>query len=59
VRLPAKLTLGSVMALPSWIAWGGRSALPLEPGTVDALACQQALKGKRQSQPGIRPLTLL
>jgi hypothetical protein len=32
VRLPAKLTLASVMVLPSWDCLAGRSALPLEPG---------------------------
>jgi hypothetical protein len=32
VRLPAKLTLASVMALPSWDCLAGRAALPLEPG---------------------------
>jgi hypothetical protein len=28
----------------------GRSALPLEPGTVDTVACQQATGGERRSQ---------
>ena len=37
VRLPAKLTLAAVMVLPS-CCLAGRSALPLEPGTVDAVA---------------------
>jgi hypothetical protein len=49
VRLPAKLMLGSVMVCPSWCL-AGRSALPLEPGTVDAVACRESARGKRWSQ---------
>jgi hypothetical protein len=38
VRLPAKLTLASVMALPSWIVWPGGLPCPWTRGTVDTVA---------------------
>jgi hypothetical protein len=47
VRLPAKLTLASVMTLPSWIAWPGGLYCPWNRGTVDTVACQQSPRGKR------------
>src|SRR5215218_8079128 len=50
VRLPAKLTLASVMTLPSWIAWPGGLPCPWNRGTVDTVACQQSPRGKRLSQ---------
>ena len=44
--LPAKLTFGSVMVLPSWDCLAGRSTLPLEPGTVDTVACRESTGGQ-------------
>jgi hypothetical protein len=46
-RVPAKLTLGSVMVHPSWDCLAGRAALPWNRGTVDTVACREATRGKR------------
>jgi hypothetical protein len=45
--LPAKLTLGSVMVHPSWIAWPGGLPCPWNRGTVDTVACRETARGKR------------
>jgi hypothetical protein len=50
VRLPAKLTLASVMVLPLPGAWSGGLPCPWNRGTVDTVACQETTRGKRQSQ---------
>jgi hypothetical protein len=49
--------VGELSAKPGWRGPGrspgrlaGRSALPLEPGAVDTVACSEAAGGKRQSQ---------
>jgi hypothetical protein len=52
VRLPAKLTLASVMVLPLSVAWPGGLPCPWNRGTVDTVACRKAIRGKRQSQRG-------
>src|SRR5215216_7424059 len=42
VRLPAKLTLASVMVLPSGTVWAGGLPCPWAPGTVDTVACRES-----------------
>jgi hypothetical protein len=49
VRLPAKLTLASVMVLPP-VAWPGGLPCPWNRGTVDTVACRESTRGKRRSQ---------
>jgi hypothetical protein len=50
VRLPAKLTLASAMVSPLSVAWPGGLPCPWNRGTVDAVACREATRGKRWSQ---------
>jgi hypothetical protein len=53
---PASPTRRSACPFP--VAWPGGLPWPWNRGTVDAVACQQAARGKRQSQrsrPWIRP----
>ena len=50
VRLPAKLTLASVMVLPSWDWWPGGLPCPWTPGDGGHRGMLQAARGKRWSQ---------
>jgi hypothetical protein len=50
VRLPAKLTLASVMVLPLPVAWPGGLPCPWTRGTVDTVACCKTTRDKRWSQ---------
>src|SRR5262245_65505189 len=49
VRLPAKLTLGSVMPLPSWITWARREN---EAPTTRALAARTRSLAMSPASPG-------
>ncbi len=46
VRLPAKLTLASVMILPLPVAWPGGLPCPWNRGTVDTVACRESTRGQ-------------
>jgi hypothetical protein len=52
--LPVKLTVASVMTLPSWDCLAGRSALPLDPGDGGCRGMLKDRRGKPWSQR-IRP----